>query len=379
MKVLGYIAGFDGCGLFRLQIPFKYLNRFPDVITKISFKYDVEEFEWADIIVFQKQYQDAVLPYLQLAKSMKKPVLLEFDDLMTEIPEWNQAHDFYKYKKDKIVNFIQKVDACTVSTDYLRTVNLGLNPNIHVLPNSMDFEQLEHYKTLPSDNFYRHIVFKDPKSLLSRAKVQDVLPQSEMLRKLRGRLKIIWWGSPTHSQDLNVVDKTLALLAHEFPELLIVKFGCCTAEFLEYMKDRYDQLLVMDPVPVHYFHGALQTIAKLGPTISVCPIVDLSFNRAKSNLKVIESFAMKMAVVASKVENYRKTITHGVNGFLADNTINSDGIAEDWYRNLKHLIQDPVQHNFIAENGYLTGFNEYNISTNAKLWLDTYTKILGGT
>lgn len=195
MNVLAYIAGFDGCGLFRLQLPFKYLSRFPDVVTKISFKYDTEDLQWADIVVFQKQYQDAVVPYLNMAQKMGKQVILEFDDLMTEIPEWNAAHDFYKNKKSKIVNFIQKVNACTVSTDYLKTVNAGINPNIFVLPNSMDFEQLEAYRRLPSDHFNRHIIFKSPQSLQTRAKVQEVLPQAEVLKKLRGKLKIMWWGS----------------------------------------------------------------------------------------------------------------------------------------------------------------------------------------
>lgn len=377
MKILAYIAGFDGCGLFRLQLPFKYLNRIPEVSTKISFKYDAEDLQWADVVIFQKQYQDAVLPYMEMAQKMGKPVVLEMDDLMTEIPEWNAAHDFYKHKKDKIVNFIQKVDACTVSTEYLKEVNSGLNPNIFMLPNSMDFEQLASYRRKQPEYFHRHLVFKNPQSLISRAKVQDVLPRAEVLKKLQGRLKIMWWGSPTHSQDLNVIDKTLATLAHEYPDLLVLKFGCCTAEFLDHMKGNLEQLIIMDPVQVHNFHGALQAVAELGPTISVCPIVDLPFNRAKSNLKVIESFSMKMAVVASKVENYTKTITHGVNGYLSDNRINADGIAEDWYKNIKLLIQDPVEREYISENGHTTGYKEYNMATNAKLWMDAYTTILG--
>ena len=203
-----------------------------------------------------------------------------------------------------------------------------------------------------------------------------MIPQSEVLSKLRGRLKIIWWGSPTHSEDLNVVDKTLALLAREFPDLLIVKVGCCTQEFLINMQEHLDQVIIVDPISVHMFHGALYQIIKTGPTISVCPIVELPFNRAKSNLKVIESFAMKAAVVASQVENYTKTIQHGINGFLCNNLLNSDGIAEDWYITLKNLIVDQMLQTFVSENGFLTVNNHYNMSNNVKLWRSVYCDLI---
>jgi glycosyltransferase involved in cell wall biosynthesis len=108
----------------------------------------------------------------------------------------------------------------------------------------------------------------------------------------------------------------------------------------------------------------------------VCPIVELPFNRAKSNLKVIESFALKASVIASKVENYSKTITHGINGYLCSNDLNSDGIAEDWYKHLKLIIQNPIQQGFLAENGYLTALKDYNISNNVNLWMNAYNSVL---
>jgi glycosyltransferase involved in cell wall biosynthesis len=376
-KILGYISGFDGCGLFRLQMPFKYLNRMPDTMAKISFKYDKSDIEWADIVVVQKQYQDSVVPYVNMAQSMGKPVVMEFDDLMTDIPDWNMASGFYKNKVDKIVNFIQRCNACTVSTDYLRKVNLGINPNIHVLPNSMDMEAFEFFKKVERDRIRKLVHFKNPRQVASRSKNVETLPFDETMRKLEGRTKIVWWGSPTHRQDLNIIDKTLALLAHDNKDVAIVKVGNCTPEFVEYMKPYLDQLYMVEPIAVHNFHMALWHIMNTGPTIALCPIVDLPFNRAKSNLKSIESFAFKAAVVASKVENYAATITDGIDGYLAENTVNSDGIAEDWYAKIQRLLNTPTLIQTLGENGFLTVTNNYNISKNVQLWSDTYRTILG--
>jgi len=375
MKILAYISGFDGCGLFRIQLPFKYLAKAGHLV-RVSHRYDEDEIRWADVVIVQKQYQDAVVPYVQLAQSLGKPVFFECDDLMTEIPEWNAAHDFYKDKKQKILNFIGLVDACTVSTDYLRKVHLGINKNIYVLPNSMDLKALEAMRQ-PDNRWLQYLVFKDPNSI-SRSVHQQVLSQESMFARLKGKTKVIWWGSPTHSKDLAIIDQTLAELAEKNPDVAFVKVGCCTADFLKMMKPYPNQLYVLDPIPVHYFHACLQYLIRLGPTISVCPIVNLPFNYAKSNLKVIESFSFGAACVASNIENYTKTITHGVNGFLASDEKDSRGIAVEWYQYIQDLIRDPLLHNMISENGRRTAEADYDISKNYKLWEQTYTEILGG-
>src|SRR5690606_3552822 len=141
-------------------------------------------------------------PYLEYCKKTKKPVILEFDDLMTDIPEGNAAHRFYKNKKDKIINYIKEPNACTVSPNYLREVNLGINPNIYVLPNSIDLEELKNHQYQSPENFLRHIVFTNPSQLLSRAKTQQTLPQQDTINKLKGKTKVMWWGSPTHKEDM---------------------------------------------------------------------------------------------------------------------------------------------------------------------------------
>lgn len=376
MKILGYISGFDGCGLFRMQIPFKYLSQKDNVFTKISFKYSEDEIRWADIIILQKQCRDDVLPYLNFAKKLNKPVVLEFDDLMTEIPEWNAAHDFYKTKVDKVINFIKNADACTVSTNFLKEVNLPINPNIYVLPNSMDMDELEKQKFKSPESFLRQLVFKDPEHLHSRHRIQYILPQQDTLNRLRDKTKIMWWGSPTHKEDLKIIEKTLAKIAKEHPEIIVLSMGCCTENLLKEFSSIYKQLILVDPVQTSHFHGALNYLGRLSPTIVTAPIVNIPFNRGKSNLKVVEGFAIKGAVVASNVENYTKTITHGVNGFLANDTKDSNGIAVEWYDYIKQLIDNPMLHSFIAENGYNTVLRDYNISDNVNLWYDAYKQIL---
>lgn len=376
MKILAYISGFDGCGLFRVQLPFKYLAKAGHLV-RISHRYDDEEIKWADLIIIQKQYQDAVVPYIQLAQSLGKPVLFEFDDLMTDIPEWNAAHDFYKDKKQKIIRLIEMSNGCTVSTEYLKKVNSGINPNIWILPNSMDLKALEASRSKVDNRWLQYLVFKDP-TTISKSLSQMVIPQEQALARLKGKTKLIWWGSPTHSKDLGIIDKTLVEVASKNPQVAVVKVGCCTAEFLKMMEPYKDQLFVVDPIPVHHFHSCLQYLIKTGPTISVAPIVNLPFNAGKSNLKVIEAWSMGAAVVASNIENYAKTVTHGVNGFLASNDQDSNGIALEWKEHIQALVDDPLLHRMISENGRKVVEADYDIAKNYTYWEAAYQQVLGG-
>ena len=375
MKILGYISGFDGCGLFRLQLPFKYLNKKPNVVAKISFVYDKLDIEWADIVIVQKQYQDSVIPYVKMAQESGKKVVLEYDDLMSDIPAWNKASEFYGNKKDQVVNFIRLSDACTVTTDYLKQYHVLDNPNIHVLPNSMDIPQVDGFKSLALPDLYKYTTVKDPKSLKSEK--QQNIPLRDALDKMKGRLKIMWWGSATHEEDLHIIDRTLAKLCKHHPEIIIVKIGCCTDAFLDYMEPYLDQLVIVNKALVHHFHQVLYSVASTGPSISVCPIVDIPFNRAKSNLKVIESWAVGAAVVVSNVENYAKTVTNGVDGLVASNDVEG-GIADDWYEKLSFLITQPEERDALAKAGALTVRSHYNIEKNADMWLDVYDQVLRG-
>ena len=65
-----------------------------------------------------------------------------------------------------------------------------------------------------------------------------------------------------------------------------------------------------------------------------------------------------------------------MNGLLADNSVNKDGIALDWYEKLKTLITDQIQLQFLADNGMSTVRSRYSIEKNADLWLSAYQDVL---
>ena len=58
------------------------------------------------------------------------------------------------------------------------------------------------------------------------------------------------------------------------------------------------------------------------------------FCRAKSEIKFVEAGALGLPVVASAIDPYRDSITHGKNGFLVST-------EKEWFQALSSLIEEP--------------------------------------
>lgn len=93
--------------------------------------------------------------------------------------------------------------------------------------------------------------------------------------------------------------------------------------------------------------------------VSIMPLIDSPFTRGKCALKVLESMAMRIPVVASGVGENTHVIEHGENGYLANT-------AEEWIRCIEELINDEAKRRAVADNGYATVSRDYAIPVIAR-------------
>jgi len=63
------------------------------------------------------------------------------------------------------------------------------------------------------------------------------------------------------------------------------------------------------------------------------PLKDTEFNRAKSNLKMLEMGAFGLPVIVSDVEPYRDFSKHGKNCLVVG--------KREWYKAIRKLIENP--------------------------------------
>lgn len=108
-----------------------------------------------------------------------------------------------------------------------------------------------------------------------------------------------------------------------------------------------------------------------GADIVIAPLKDNEFNKYKSELKFIESYTRKIAVVASDVSPYNKIGKHNENCMLVPTKSNSH---KYWKKYLKKLILDDDFRNKIGNELYEDMKDNFSLKNIAKLRNELYSK-----
>jgi glycosyltransferase involved in cell wall biosynthesis len=242
-------------------------------------------------------------------------LIYETDDVLIDghIPKWNPGHNVLSSQgiQDCIKGFLKICDAVFVTNQGTANIYGKYNKNVFILPNSIDFTK---FSPMPGNS---------------------------------GSTGVLWQGSGTHQEDLNLMGDALGRLAQN-PNVSVKIWGDHTIAGTQHVSS----------VNFEHFYS---TLAKLDAKIGLAPLLPCLFNACKSNLKVLEYAAQGMVPVASAFGNYRDTITDGTTGLLvSDNTT--------WYNRVMELIQNPSLLNQLRQNAFDMVNEKFNIDKNYKLW-----------
>jgi glycosyltransferase involved in cell wall biosynthesis len=91
--------------------------------------------------------------------------------------------------------------------------------------------------------------------------------------------------------------------------------------------------------------------------IAVAPLEDTPFNRAKTNIKWLETAMIPAAFVGSNIPPYQGTVEHDKTGLLTDNS------SEGWYEALESLVINPERRIKLAANARKEVLAKWNIAT----------------
>ena len=100
--------------------------------------------------------------------------------------------------------------------------------------------------------------------------------------------------------------------------------------------------------------------------VSLAPIMNHTFNRVKSQLKVIEAGFYKKAIVASNIGPYTIDLKHSLeNGNFVDGNailVEEKRNHSDWAKAMKKLIQNPTWAADLGERLYETVKDKYDLN-----------------
>lgn len=286
----------------------------------------------ADIIVAQMVHTRAALIVLEGIREMYGiPVVAEIDDNMLSTPSYNPADMVYQpgssFRALAIEQF-KMSDAMIVSTPYLQEVYGDLNSDIQVVPNSLDMRVWDNLKHRRNTDFIR----------------------------------IGWAGGYSHEEDLRIIEPVVRKILEKHQT---VRF-CFVHGIPPFLKniDRVEtvsQFIRIDRYP--------QFLASKSFDIGVAPLVDNSFNRAKSNLRWLEYAGLKVPCVASSVGHFKETVNHGEDGLLCDS-------ENDWLDSLDWLIHDENARRKIGKNANARARRDFNLDLNVAKYRDILQNIV---
>lgn len=295
-KKISYVVPLAwACAWYRAHVPGMELHRrghdvimHEDVQSLSSYLADNDP----DVQVIQAMVSPQILDIVKRLASRDTLVVFDMDDDPLSVQAANPGAVFWgRHEVQQLLAEVARtVDVITTTTPELAEVFSRFNKNVFVLPNQ-----------LPSEHW----------------------PSERMPLRDSETLVVGWAGSESHVQDMGAIQDVLFQILERHTDVEVHLAGTRP----EWFHRTHPRLRLVESVKIEQYPQLLA-----GFDIAIAPLLDNKFNRAKSDLKVVEYGMLGLPVVASKSPSYCRFIRHGENGLLA-------GSDKDWLKALSALIE----------------------------------------
>lgn len=327
MKIcIVYNAHPTGCSLYRLELPNAHLaEKYPEfdfVSVADLATVSPAELSTVDLFVVNRFWlhgtPDLVQQVYEGLTAFGAKVLYDIDDYWV----LESGHPFYKdYTERKTAETIRAhirlADVVTCSTKHLAEKIYPLNKNVVVLPNC-PFLKYAQYTPDPSMERDTEIV------------------------------KFGWFGAAQHQEDIQVMQSGLDLLGMDRSldgkyKLYLGGWAAGHPTYADYERmmswngknPNYGRINAAD---IYSYVTGYNYI-----NVALAPLRDTTFNKLKSELKIVEAGYMKKPIICSDLIPYSDVIKHGQNGFLVPHKK-----PRNWYKHIRDLMHDKAM---VAEMG----------------------------
>lgn len=280
--------------------------------------------DWADMVIFGRMDMPDYFRIIQIFKEIfGKKVLLDIDDNIFSISPYLQARQGYDPNGQPIKihkKTAKYVDGIIVSVEYLKKIYEKYNKT-WIVPNAVE---------------------------------------GNLKRRNHNGVNIGYLCSASHLENAKIVESTLMNIVRKYANVKLF-YSRQFQGFMDLVPEELKHQI--NYLPWFPLKGYLKYVNQLDLDIGLAPLMDNPFNRCKSNIRILEYWQNQIAVIASPVGEYVKTIKHGYNGYLAQD--------DEWEEQLDDLIQHPEKRKYLIKNAD-ESLKEYNISDSA----DKYYEVL---
>lgn len=323
-----FLRGDDsGVGFYRVRQPIHFLKNTNSILAEESNWLHFSLGRRYDVIVASRLSNPGHIGILRNLKEAGHIVVYECDDLLSEVPGWNKLKEAIDQENIYREFYIQHCDAIITSTEELKA-KLGRQSVTHVCHNGIN-----------------------PTFWPMKVADQDV-----------EQIRIMWAGSSTHRNDLKMIvpmiKKVIGRYGKKvkfvFVSYMPEDFSCVVSNSDSMrlaVRPEYRDYITLEP-GCHVIKWPAH-LAALKCQIAMAPLVQHPFNESKSELKVLESWALGIPIIASDIAPYRRAITDGHNGILCSEN------PDLWFNEVRRLIESPELRSSLATDGLATLNDRY--------------------
>lgn len=344
-SILSLVQSKDGPTLWRVLWPITALEKagYPcgwdlahnDLIGQIAPHYDailVPRFFW------QPEHRRMAEAWFQALRRAGKLAIYDADDDVFTSAEthrrveldWMEGKTYEQLEAERFERIwaMQQCDGVTVSTQRLATIVRSYTSKpVIVLPNAIDLK------------WFRDIVRATKRTIPG--------------------LTIGWAGGRRHDRDVEQMAEAWDRIAWRYPSVRFVVQGWVPPVIRDNVPE--DRLTILPWMSLERYPSGLAQI-----DIACSSVADTPFNRAKSQIKVMEAAAAGSAVVASPF--YSSLVDHGSSGMIAES-------VGEWEDGLSVLIDSHATRRMMARRLLRTVEKRHSLAKNLGRWPAAWAQI----
>lgn len=291
-RAINYLADYGGCAYYRCMSPNLLLNLHQKavIMESTTMVLDPRFYQHAKAVKIQRQATPTQKEFVKFLKKMSQDfnfkLIYEVDDIVfrEDIPDYNRNKDAFVSDeiRNSVMDIMNMCDEITVTCDFMRNyfIDKTGNKNITVIPNYINKGWFDRYYDLKK------------------------LIKSYDKNKKKPKISIFASGTHvdvtnrTNQQDdfahiLQSVIKTRTLYRWQF-------FGCFPLPLKPFIDS--GEIAYYPWVPLPNFPEAM---ANSDSQLTFACLQDNNFNRAKSNIKLIEAGALGLPCLCPDMVTYK--------------------------------------------------------------------------
>lgn len=244
-----------------------------------------------DFVFVHRELTPVGPPVLEwwISRVLKKPFIYDFDDAiwLPNTSKQNRMVAFIKWHS-KVKNICRYAHKVSVGNDYLAEFARQWNPAVVTIPTTIDTD------------YHRPVA---QKNMASDTIILGWTGTHSTLAYLKIIAPVLWQLAEKYNIQVRVICNVTP--DFELPAL----------DFVQWSKEReIEDLQAID--------------------IGLMPLIDDAWAKGKCGFKALQYMALEIPPVVSPVGVNTQIVAHGQRGFCAHT-------AQDWYRYLEQLIQEP--------------------------------------